>query len=394
MLAAASATRVSIPICAKLRLLSTLEGTIRFCRLLVPHVDVLTLHGRTRGFVEERRKGPADLQQVKQVFEELRKQSTDTDGGDTVDKMAAAAAASTRPTGVDVARCPRSLLLWTNGNVRCDGDVARNLALTKADGCMVGEAILSDPTMFDPKRGRAHPELDSFAVDGLLQVREFDRKMAIAEEYIQMLQAPHHQYYSPFDAPPAESDPGGTNSGDDLDLDVAVAISSLPSAASPPVVLCSSVSDSTFASRLVAWSSFHSHLYRLFNSDGRARFLYQTQLADDFLDATSIGEMRRVLHRARERLVDGRPFDHGLQADIDKQRSQRQAARAAKDRRRLAAAASSSGQVKSLNSRERKRARWQQRRDEKRRKGADGQKESATEEDTQPDGAAMEANTS
>jgi hypothetical protein len=335
ILATARSSQLGVPTCAKIRLLPTLDETIHFCTLLLPHIDVLTIHGRTRGFVEERRRGPADLQQVKQVFAALRKH------------MAA------RPPAEQ-----RSVLLWTNGNVRCDGDVALQLASTGADGCMVGEAVLNDPTMFE-QRASTHPELLTFAPDTLLDVREFDRKMAIAEEYIQQLRTPKYAYRSPFDLQPSGASTDASNAAS-------------ASAAAPT----SCVDDSSFRTPLVDWSSFHAHLYRLFNADCRARFLYHAQLVDEFLDAGSIGEVRTILQSVRDRLAAGRPFDVALQSEIDGQRSHRQGARAAEERRRASALTGE----KVINSRERKRARWQQRNHEKRRKLEDGRPAAGVEE--------------
>jgi tRNA-dihydrouridine synthase len=237
--------RVAVPLCAKIRLLPSLAETIVFCRGLVDAgVDVLTVHGRTRGFVEERRKGPADLEQIRCILEEMRRYTSREDGAEETQHSAASSdtavsaptdAASSSGDSVPPASSPRHcrqrhrpLLVWSNGNVRCDGDVARNLACTRADGLMVGEALMNDPTMFErcensdvaaavasvSENNAACASADAsadtaslatFAPSSLLHLAEFDRKLGIVEEYTSMLMHPTHAYYSPL-----HSDVAGT----------------------------------------------------------------------------------------------------------------------------------------------------------------------------------------
>lgn len=360
MLHAARAAGVRVPICAKIRLLPSIGETIQLCRQLALHADVITVHGRTRGFVEERRKGPADLQQIQRIVAALHRE--EHTGGALSTHTATDTPES--ESSLSPPAPSRRVLFWSNGNVRCDGDVESNLAFTAADGYMVGEALLNDPTLFErcdvrqPGTSHARSALHRFdGVDSLISLAELDRKIAIIEEYIQLLQNTSADgYYAPFDIK--------DNASILLPCDDTVA-PSVPSTSFSSLLASADVSDATFRTPLVSWASFHSHLYRLLNADTRARFLHHAQLTDEFLDAASIGEVRAVMREVRVRLADGRPFDTDLQTEIDARRSARQQARAANERKRLAS--QSADGVRILNSRERKRARWQQRNQEKKR---------------------------
>ena len=103
--AAAKDPALVIPVTVKIRLQPTLAATVAFATLLAQSgASLVTVHGRFRGKEAARRDGAADLGWVKAV----------------VDALA--------PLGVPVV---------TNGNVRCAGDVAANLAFTGAAGIMV-----------------------------------------------------------------------------------------------------------------------------------------------------------------------------------------------------------------------------------------------------------------
>lgn len=104
-----------LPICCKIRLQPVLSYSIEFARLLErAGCRLLAVHGRQRGRPEQRqrRKGPADLEAIAAI------------------KRAVS--------------CP----VLSNGNVRERRDLLANMQTTGADGLMVGEALLNDPTLF------------------------------------------------------------------------------------------------------------------------------------------------------------------------------------------------------------------------------------------------------
>ena len=99
----------------KIRLLPSLQQTLRFCRgLEAAGCGLLAVHGRQRGSPTRRRSGPADLRAIKAIKRALH------------------------------------IPVLTNGNVRCAGDIAVALERTRADGAMVGEALLRDPAVLHP----------------------------------------------------------------------------------------------------------------------------------------------------------------------------------------------------------------------------------------------------
>ena len=125
----ALASALRVPVCCKIRLLPTLEGTLAFARRLEDAgCALLAVHARERGSEKRRRQGPADLHAV-----------------------AALKRALTIP-------------VLTNGNVRRPSCVTRNLRETGADGAMVAEALLRLPSLFSAadrptpaQRARASP---------------------------------------------------------------------------------------------------------------------------------------------------------------------------------------------------------------------------------------------
>ncbi|CAH0364521.1 unnamed protein product [Pelagomonas calceolata] len=100
------------------------ERTVEFARRLVAAgADLIALHARVRGSPELRRAGAADLTVVRALV----------DAG----------------LGVPI---------LSNGNVRSREDVALNLKATGADGVMVAEELLRDPSLFAPEK-RSPPAL-------------------------------------------------------------------------------------------------------------------------------------------------------------------------------------------------------------------------------------------
>ena len=104
------------------------ERTVAFARELVAAgARLVALHARTRGRVDARRDGAADLAVVRRLV----------DAG----------------LGVPV---------LSNGNVRCSADVAANLAATGAAGVMVAEQLLRDPSLFGPAPRRPEALLGEY----------------------------------------------------------------------------------------------------------------------------------------------------------------------------------------------------------------------------------------
>lgn len=117
-----TATKVSsIPISIKIRLLPTLDETIRFCTQLATttNVAVIAIHARHRASWERKgpgaRDGPADLNQVKAVQQAL-------DG--------------------------YPVRIVTNGNTITGEEVQSNLEHTQADGLMSAEGLLDNPSLY------------------------------------------------------------------------------------------------------------------------------------------------------------------------------------------------------------------------------------------------------
>jgi tRNA-dihydrouridine synthase len=373
MLRAAVATLI-VPVFAKIRLLPSLERTLAFCHgLRATGIRVLAVHGRTRGCVEERRKGPADLEQIRAIVDAMRAPRAPQHD-------ASSSSSDNAP--------PPPLLVWTNGNVRCEGDVAANLATTGADAAMVGEALLNDPTLFERCTISSHisssgalrngcrsppppslssglipPAAISAAAAVELSLAEFARRSAILDEYLHLLQSFPS---SSFDAH-GQLAPSSSASPSSTTFAAAAVVTTIPAASPSAADAASFVPEDWPYSRIVPFAHFHAHVYRLFNADSRARFLHHTQLTDEFLDTAAAAEehglaaLRAVLSEVEARLRAGRPFDAQLQLQIDAQRSARQTARAALEKQRVQQATG----VRVLNSKQRKRARWQQRKQER-----------------------------
>lgn len=119
----AGAQAVKIPIFCKIRLLETLEDTIRLCQgLRDAGASLIAIHARYRASWERTgpsaRDGPALLEQVLEIKKSV--------------------------TGIAII---------TNGNTITYDDVENNLVLTQADGLMSAEGILDYPGLFLPRLG-------------------------------------------------------------------------------------------------------------------------------------------------------------------------------------------------------------------------------------------------
>ena len=108
------ALNLAVPVFCKIRLLDGgEEETVAFARQLeAAGCALLAVHGRLRGDPMHRRKGPADLSQVRAVKAALR------------------------------------IPVLTNGNVRSADELLASLRETGADGVMSAEAALDDAALF------------------------------------------------------------------------------------------------------------------------------------------------------------------------------------------------------------------------------------------------------
>jgi len=100
---------LAVPVSTKIRLCQPVEQTVEFAeRLQGAGSSYITLHARTVS-AKNRRKGAADLDQVKILKDKLQ------------------------------------IPVVSNGNVRVYDDLHKNRMMTGADGIMVGETLLGNP---------------------------------------------------------------------------------------------------------------------------------------------------------------------------------------------------------------------------------------------------------
>lgn len=123
--AGVEATGNSVPICCKIRLLDTVEETVRLCQQLEEvGASWIAIHARYRATWERKgpgaRDGPALLDQVAEIKKLLR------------------------------------IPVIANGNVISFEDVEKNLQFTRADAIMSAEGILDNPALFLPRLGARH----------------------------------------------------------------------------------------------------------------------------------------------------------------------------------------------------------------------------------------------
>eukprot|EP00002_Diphylleia_rotans_P023387 TRINITY_DN4600_c0_g1_i4.p1 TRINITY_DN4600_c0_g1~~TRINITY_DN4600_c0_g1_i4.p1 ORF type:complete len:363 (+),score=47.38 TRINITY_DN4600_c0_g1_i4:89-1177(+) len=104
---------INIPVCCKIRLLSTVEETIEFAKLLESSgCHMLAVHGRTRLNQRRKRYGPADWDAIKRIKSSVE------------------------------------IPVISNGNILNFSDLATCLDYTKADGVMSAESLLENPLLF------------------------------------------------------------------------------------------------------------------------------------------------------------------------------------------------------------------------------------------------------
>jgi tRNA-dihydrouridine synthase 1 len=123
--AGVDATGNAVPICCKIRLLDTVEETVRLCQQLEEAgASWIAIHARYRATWERKgpgaRDGPALLDQVAEIKKRLK------------------------------------IPVIANGNVISFDDVETNLQFTRADAIMSAEGILDNPALFLPRLGARH----------------------------------------------------------------------------------------------------------------------------------------------------------------------------------------------------------------------------------------------
>lgn len=137
------ASHLRIPVFCKIRLLPSVEETIEFCLMLQEAgCALVAVHGRKRGSAKRRRHGPADLKAIARIKQALR------------------------------------IPVLTNGNVRRASDVWRNQRATLADGVMVAEAVLDNPSLFAGRDNDSPDAQLTLAREYLECCREYGRPPA------------------------------------------------------------------------------------------------------------------------------------------------------------------------------------------------------------------------
>lgn len=132
------AKNLRVPVCVKMRLLPTLQGTIEFCEALQKNgASLIAIHARYRGSPTQPRDGPAHLEQITEIMKHL------------------------------------SIPVLANGNVRGPQDFHTNMELTKANGIMVAESALDNPAIFAAATGK---------------MSALPHKLALAKEYLKFVE--------------------------------------------------------------------------------------------------------------------------------------------------------------------------------------------------------------
>ena len=179
----------ALPICAKIRLLPTVDETIDLVRMLhAAGCAMVAVHGRRRPPIGqhrgERLKQSADLDAVRRICAACGRAggcSGDDDNG--------------VGDGQDGEGDGR-LHVLTNGNTQLASDVGANLAHTRADGLMAAEGILRNPRLFEHAGGLAadtsapSPELSrtdvgSIALEYLALAR--DEEISVVRSHVMWL---------------------------------------------------------------------------------------------------------------------------------------------------------------------------------------------------------------
>jgi tRNA-dihydrouridine synthase 1 len=132
---------LDVPVTAKIRILETRERSLEYARMVVDAgASVLTVHGRTRE-QKGHNTGMADWTVIKYIRDHL----------------------------------PREVVVFANGNVLWQEDVARCIAATGVDGVMSAEGNLHNPAVFQTSRDweERFPRMDQIGREYIDIVREY-----------------------------------------------------------------------------------------------------------------------------------------------------------------------------------------------------------------------------
>ncbi|KAH0610433.1 uncharacterized protein H6S33_011960 [Morchella sextelata] len=132
---------LDVPVTAKIRILETRERSLEYARMVVDAgASVLTVHGRTRE-QKGHNTGMADWAVIKYIRDHL----------------------------------PREVVVFANGNVLWQEDVARCIAATGVDGVMSAEGNLHNPAVFQTSRDweERFPRMDQIGREYIDIVREY-----------------------------------------------------------------------------------------------------------------------------------------------------------------------------------------------------------------------------
>ena len=177
----------ALPICAKIRLLPSVDETIDLVRMLhTAGCAMVAVHGRRRPPIGqhrgERLKQSADLDAVRQVCAACGRA-----GGCS---GANGNAAGDGQGAMDDGR----LHVLTNGNTQLASDVSANLAHTHADGLMAAEGVLRNPRLFKHAAAHSAPSstdcphfgaralVDGMAVSGALSLERSPPSLELSRD--------------------------------------------------------------------------------------------------------------------------------------------------------------------------------------------------------------------
>jgi tRNA-dihydrouridine synthase len=230
-----------------------------------------------------------------------------------------------------------SIPLILNGGTRCAQDVIDNRNYTDTQGVMVGEYLLKNPTVFkqvkqiafNEERVSTQQQHDESSISC-----QYTQCLSIVYEYINMVLHPTFAWSSPFQS--------STDHNTQLIQH----------------------DEQTWSSPFLTFSNFQSHLYRMLSD-----YLYSMQLIDEFHDSFNVAQIRNIIQLLTSRIHNGYIFDDVLQSTIDAEKSTRQHQRDKCAQKRK----SHESGIVMLNSAQRKKLRYNQRKGEERRKAAETQ---------------------
>ncbi|CAD7963420.1 unnamed protein product [Amoebophrya sp. A120] len=172
------AKNLSVPVFCKIRLLESYEETLELCKdLKTAGCALIAIHARQRGTATRRREGPANLDWVKRIVEDM------SSGG-------GASTCCSSGGGGEKAKTKRPFPIFANGNVQNGNDVEKNLKFTNAHGIMSAEGLLDNPRIFfKATRQNDDTETKLRRVEGVLGHEDAaadPHNLLLAEEYLQL----------------------------------------------------------------------------------------------------------------------------------------------------------------------------------------------------------------